>query len=122
MSICSVNIRATPLSVVIGYHNMTVTQGRLLPSIVRVNSESDIEEEENELTKLPALVNGNVEGEQQSKKWWMRDGKSRFFARPWPSKASWRQQKLHKRKTSNKWLPPLQGEAYIRVLQVIGFC
>lgn len=97
------------LSVANGNHKMTVTQGRLLPSIVRVNSESDIDEVENEVIKLPALATGNAEGEQQKDKWWMKEGKSRFFTRP--SRVSWRQQKLYKKKANGKWLPPLQGEA-----------
>ena len=67
------------LSVSNGNYKMTVTQGRLLPSIVRVNSESDIDEVDNEVIKLPALATGNAEGEQQKDKWWMKEGKGRFF-------------------------------------------
>ena len=55
--------------------------GRLLPSIVRLNSESDIDEVINEeITRLPVLVNTNIGEGEIKEKWWIRQS-NRFNIR-----------------------------------------
>ena len=55
--------------------------GRLLPSIVRLNSESDIDEVINEeVTRLSVIVNNNIGEGELKEKWWMRQS-SRFNIR-----------------------------------------
>lgn len=103
------------LSLVTGITTMPTTQegsGRLLPSIVRVNSESDIDEVTNEeVTRLPVIVNNLDEGEL-NEKWWTRQ-RNRFNIRAIKAK----QRHLRHRKVSfHHQLPPLQGVCSIRVL------
>lgn len=80
--------------------------GRLLPSIVRVNSESDIDEvtPSEQATSLPVILNNYGEGELKEK-WWMRQ-RNRFNIRALKAK----QRNLwHKKVSFHHRLPPLQG-------------
>ena len=85
--------------------------GRLQPSIVRINSESDIDDVVNEeATSLPVILNNFHEGELKEK-WWMRQ-RNRFNIRAIKAK----QKNSRLRKVSfNQRLPPLQGACCIRV-------
>lgn len=88
------------------------SSSRLLPSIVRVNSESDIDEVINEeVAKLPVIVNNTIEGELKEK-WWMKQ-RNRFNIRATRTK----HKNLWYKKTSiHHHLPPLQGVCNIRML------
>lgn len=93
---------------------MAATQegsSRLLPSIVRINSESDIDEVINEeVTRLPAILNNTDIGELKEK-WWMRQ-RNRFGIRTIKAK----QKNLwHKKIPFHHQLPPLQGVCCIKV-------
>ena len=84
---------------------------RLLPSIVRINSESDIDEVTNEqATSLPVILNNYGEGELKEK-WWMRQ-RNRFNIRAFKAKKrnSW-----HRKVSLHQKLPPLQGVCCIRI-------
>ena len=91
--------------------NMPATQdidgsGRLLPSIVRLNSESDIDEVINEeVTRLPVLVNNNIGEGELKEKWWMRQS-NRFNIRSIKAK---QKKAWHKKVSFHQQLPPLQG-------------
>ena len=90
--------------------NMPATQdidgsGRLLPSIVRLNSESDIDEVINEeVTRLPVLVNNNIGEGELKEKWWMRQSKFNIRSIKAKQKKAWR-----KKISFHHQLPPLQG-------------
>ena len=81
---------------------------RLLPSIVRVNSESDIDEVINEeVITLPVIPNNIGEGEPTNlrEKWWMRQ-RNRFNI----IAARARHKNFrHKRASLHQHLPPLEG-------------
>ena len=90
--------------------NMPATQdidgsGRLLPSIVRLNSESDIDEVINEeVTRLPVIVNNNIGESELKEKWWMRQSKFNIRSIKAKQKKAWR-----KKISFHQQLPPLQG-------------
>ena len=89
--------------------------GRLLPSIVRINSESDIDEAVDEQpTSLPVILNNTAEGELKEK-WWMRQ-RNRFNIRALKAKQrnSW-----HKKVSFHHRLPPLQGVCCIRIFKAL---
>ena len=85
--------------------------GRLFPSIVRVNSESDTDEVGNEeVARLPVIVNNIGEGEL-TEKWWMKQ-RNRFNIRTLKAKQKYSR---HRKVSFNCQLPPLQGVCIIRI-------
>ena len=79
--------------------------GRLLPSIVRLNSESDIDEVINEeVTRLPVIVNNNIGEGELKEKWWMRQS-NKFNIRAKQKKAWCKNVNI----LFHQQLPPLQG-------------
>lgn len=101
--------------------NMPPTEdcSRLLPSIVRINSESDIDEVSNEeVTRLPAIVDNHNDSREDvlKEKWWIRQ-RNRFGIRTTKLKQKhW----WHKKVSFHKQLPPLQGVCCVCCIKV--FC
>jgi len=97
------------LSLVTSKINMAATQegsSRLLPSIIRINSESDIDEVVNEeVTRLPVIANNINVTDELKEKWWMRQ-RNRFNIRAIKAK---HRNLWHKKISFHHQLPPLQG-------------